>query len=87
MKGVNPEELDGELAHCGDGPGSENRTRFLDRFGVCGGVEMPWICRNDVVASIWVFEQEPMLAFRLLRRTERGRSSLRSVMEMGLNWC
>lgn len=35
MKGVNPEEEEeGELACCSNGPGSENRTRFFERFGV-----------------------------------------------------
>lgn len=42
-KGVRPDEdelVDG-VTHCVDGPGSENRTRFLVRFGVWGGVEIP----------------------------------------------
>lgn len=43
INGVKPEDVEGELWHCDcdTGPGSENRTRFLERLGVWGGVEMP----------------------------------------------
>jgi hypothetical protein len=38
MNGVRPEDADSVWI---SGPGSENRTRFLARFGVSGGVAIP----------------------------------------------
>jgi hypothetical protein len=37
MNGVRPEEAGSSTS----GAGSENRTRFFDRFGVAGGVDIP----------------------------------------------
>ena len=73
MKGVRPEEADSVSII--SGPGSENRTRFLDRFGVAGGVEIP--CGRATVGC--GFDCEFMLGPVLLRRflrTAIGRSSL-----------
>lgn len=46
INGVRPEDADAD-ADAGSesrriGPGSEKRTRFFARFGVAGGVEIPW---------------------------------------------
>jgi hypothetical protein len=38
MNGVSPEEADSVWD---SGPGTENRTRFLARLGVSGGVDIP----------------------------------------------
>jgi hypothetical protein len=38
MKGVRPEEAESDSRAY---PGSENRTRFLARLGVAGGVDIP----------------------------------------------
>jgi hypothetical protein len=38
MNGVSPEEADSASI---SGPGSVNRTRFFERFGVVGGVDIP----------------------------------------------
>jgi len=38
INGVRPEDADSISVA---GPGSENRTRFLDLLGVCGGVDIP----------------------------------------------
>ena len=38
MNGVRPEDAKSVSI---SGPGSEKRTRFLDLFGVSGGVDMP----------------------------------------------
>lgn len=41
INGVRPDDLPSE-------PGSENRTRFFDLFGVSGGVEIPRPTPRDV---------------------------------------
>ncbi len=73
MKGVRPEEVDS--AWMMSGPGSENRTRFTDRFGVAGGVEIP--CGRENVGC--GFDCDCLLGpteLRLFRRTAMGLSSL-----------
>lgn len=73
MKGVRPEDADSVSMI--SGPGSENRTRFLDRFGVAGGVEIP--CGLDTADC--GFDRDCKLGPTLLRRflrTAIGRSSL-----------
>ena len=71
MKGVSPEELgpDSKVA-----PGSENRTRFLARFGVAGGVEIPCGPVTAVCKFGCDMELGPAL-LRLIRRTAMGCSS------------
>jgi hypothetical protein len=76
MKGVRPEEAD-SVSTMSD-PGSKNRTRFVDRFGVAGGVDIP--CGREFTRTIgcefdcdWILGP---LTFRLFRRTAMGLSSL-----------
>jgi hypothetical protein len=51
MKGVRPDEADMDSIA---GPGSEKRTRFLARFGVAGGVEIPWGRK----IAVWELDRE-----------------------------
>ena len=66
MKGVRPEEADSVSMI--SGPGSKNRTRFADRFGVAGGVDIP--CGRETVGCGFDcnFLLGPMV-LRLFRRT------------------
>jgi hypothetical protein len=74
INGVKPEEDDSDWI---SRPGSENRTRFLVRFGVAGGVEIP--CGRDIVVRELElgreFGLELMLVLRLFLRAERCLSS------------
>lgn len=73
MKGVRPEDADSVSST--SGPGSEKRTRFFDRFGVAGGVDIP--CGRDTAGRGFDCDCKlgPMLLRRFLR-TAMGRSSL-----------
>lgn len=75
MNGVRPEEADSVSS---SGPESENRTRFLVRFGVAGGVDIPWgreIARSIFDECACIRALGPMLVLRCLR-TAIGLSSL-----------
>lgn len=73
MKGVSPEETDSVSML--SGPGSENRTRFFDRFGVAGGVEIPCGRETSACGFDRAFMFDPMLLRGFLRAAV-GRSSL-----------
>ena len=73
MNGVRPEEADSVSMISGSV--SKNRTRFVDRFGVAGGVDIP--CGRDTVGC--AFNCDCKLGPTLLRRFRRTAMGLSSL--------
>lgn len=77
MNGVSPDEAKLDSIA---GPGSEKRTFFFVRFGVSGGVAMPWGCNAAGRELLRDREVGPAL-LRRGRRTARGLSSSIVIVE------